>query len=112
MASASAVSARPIVTVLFTGLSWCAFRDQLDVFKQQLGEMQKGYGTIEKSADAAKDAAEAAQKSANVAERTLYVSQRPIVAIERFENFATTDAANNNAVIAWTFLAYIKKHWK
>lgn len=44
------------LTVIFTGLSWCAFRDQLGVFKEQLGEMQRVYGPIKEQADAAKGA--------------------------------------------------------
>jgi hypothetical protein len=46
------------LTVIFTGLSWCAFRDQLE-------EMQRAYGPIKESADAAKKAAEAAKLSAD-----------------------------------------------
>ena len=54
---------------------------------------------------AAAEAADAAKLSAEISERALLATQRPIVAIERFDNFAT---AANDRVIAWTFRAYIK----
>jgi hypothetical protein len=55
-------------TVLFTGLSWWAFREQLE-------EMQKVYTPIKESADAAKAASEAALKQANAADKQVTAMQ-------------------------------------
>src|ERR1700688_288715 len=51
-------------TVLFTGLSWSAFRNQLT-------EMQKVYGPIKESADAARDAANGIAGQLNVMQQQL-----------------------------------------
>jgi hypothetical protein len=75
--------------------------------EKRVTAMQGQLDTMKSSLDISRDSADAARKAADVAERAL-LSQRAIVAVERFADFATTAKDQNNAVIAWTFRAYIK----
>lgn len=81
------------LTVIFTGLSWCAFRDQLS-------EMQKVYPHIKESADAAKTASDAALKQAAAAEKQASAMQGQLDEMTRVyapihqQADAATSAAN------------------
>jgi hypothetical protein len=69
------------LTVVFTGLSWCAFRDQLT-------ETQRVYPEIKKSADAAKTAADAALQQAEAANKQVSVMERqlrPYLSVKNIE---------------------------
>jgi hypothetical protein len=59
------------LTLIFTGLSWIAFYEQVH-------EMKLAYGPI-------KESAEAATKSANVAESTLVATNRPWISVEKID---------------------------
>lgn len=74
-------------TVLFTGLSWLAFREQLK-------EMRKVYDPIKQSADAAKAAAEAANKQATAADKQVTAMQGQLdeMRAQRLINIAQTRA--------------------
>jgi len=63
------------LTVIFTGLSWCAFHDQLT-------EMRKVYDPVVKSANAARDAADAAKQQVGVAIDTEQRQLRAYIVID------------------------------
>jgi hypothetical protein len=57
------------LTVIFTGLSWSAFRDQLHIFSEQLDEMKKAYKPIEAQSKAASEATKIASDTLVAANR-------------------------------------------
>ncbi len=63
-------------TVLFTGLSWWAFRSQLD-------EMKKVYGPVSEQADAAKKAADATVRAADAATKQSENSDKALAQAQR-----------------------------
>jgi hypothetical protein len=64
------------LTVVFTGLSWLAFREQL-------AEMKKVYGPVSDQADAAKKAAEATVKAADAATKQSENSDKALIESQR-----------------------------
>jgi hypothetical protein len=79
-------------TVLFTCLSWLAFREQVQ-------EMKVAYGPIKDSADAAK-------KSADVSEKTLIAAHRPWISVEKIEMMGPLDITQDGGFAPFTI--YVK----
>jgi hypothetical protein len=75
------------LTVIFTGLSWCAFREQLV-------EMKKVYAPIERQAKAAQNSADAARKAADASEKSNIYANRAWVGVSHIDFLRTPDDAD------------------